>query len=135
MTNLDWDDQNAYPLDASGTGTTFLMPQALIDVDATEHRDHPRGRRRSRRHAGPPRRHRYEDDGATFPYDAEVPGGTTDYTQFIEGAEAAGATGAMLALGEQEAVQVVRAGEQLDTDLVLGGSLGDVLARSDDRHG
>ena len=30
----DWGDPNAYPLDASGTGVTFLLPQALIDAGA-----------------------------------------------------------------------------------------------------
>ena len=31
-TQDDWGDPNAYPLDASGTGVTFLLPQALIDA-------------------------------------------------------------------------------------------------------
>ena len=30
-TPSDWGDQNAYPIDAGGTGVTFLLPQALID--------------------------------------------------------------------------------------------------------
>src|SRR6478735_126365 len=29
VTNADWGDQNAYPLDPSGTGGTFLHPEAL----------------------------------------------------------------------------------------------------------
>ena len=39
-------------------------------------------------------------------------------------AQDAGAGGVALALGEQEAVQVVRAGQQLGTDLLIGASLG-----------
>ena len=35
VTNYDWGDPNAYPLDASGTGVTFLLPQALIDAGVT----------------------------------------------------------------------------------------------------
>ena len=66
----------------------------------------------------------YKDNGATFPYDGAVPAGTTDYTQFILGAQDAGANGVVLALGEQEAVQIVKAGQQLDTHLLLGSSLG-----------
>ena len=34
MTQDDWGDPNAYPMDASGTGVTFLMPQALIAAGA-----------------------------------------------------------------------------------------------------
>ena len=33
VTQDDWSDPNAYPLDASGTGVTFLLPQALINED------------------------------------------------------------------------------------------------------
>ena len=47
----------------------------------------------------------YEGD-ATFPYDAPIPGGTTDFTQFILGAQNAGSDSLMLASGEQEALQV-----------------------------
>jgi ABC-type branched-subunit amino acid transport system substrate-binding protein len=32
----DWDDPNLYPIDASGTGVVFLLPQALIEEDVTE---------------------------------------------------------------------------------------------------
>ena len=109
-TNNDWGDQNAYPLDASGTG---------IDVpDAPG--AHRRGRHGDRDRSGSsggaaamqgllepvPSRTTARPSSTT----REVPAGTTDFTQFIQGAEAAGATGVMLALGEQEAVQVVEAG-------------------------
>ena len=122
VTNFDWADPNAYPLDASGTGVTFLLPQALIDSDVSEigiiRVDSAGAGAMQGLLSGT-----YEGD-ATFPYDAPVPGGTTDFTQFILGAQDAGAGGVVLALGEQEAIQVVKAGQQLDTDLVIGSSLG-----------
>ena len=122
VTNEDWGDQNAYPLDASGTGVTFLLPQALIDQDI-----HEIGMIRVDFAAASAllglMEDLYEGD-ATFPYDTPVPAGTTDFTQFILGAQDAGVGGVTLALGENEAVQVVRAGQQLGTDLLIGSSLG-----------
>ena len=123
VTQNDWGDQNAYPLDASGTGVTFLLPNALIQNDVTEI-----GLIRVDLAAASALvgliSDLYADDGATFPYDVPVPAGTTDFTQFILGAEDAGVGGVALALGEQEAVQVVRAGQQLGTELLIGSSLG-----------
>jgi ABC-type branched-subunit amino acid transport system substrate-binding protein len=122
VSNNDWGDQNAYPLDASGTGSTFLMPQALVDAGAKEiGLIRVGGAAAAMKGLLEPV---YADDGVTFVYDGEVPAGTTDFTQFIQGAEAAGATGVMLALGEQEAIQVVDAAQQLKTDLTIGGTLG-----------
>jgi ABC-type branched-subunit amino acid transport system substrate-binding protein len=122
VTQDDWSDPNAYPLDASGTGVTFLLPQALINEDI-----HKIGTIRVDLPAASALlgllQSIYEGD-ATFPYDVPVPGGTTDFNQFILGAQNAGADGVTLALGEQEAIQVVRAGQQLDTDLKIGASLG-----------
>ena len=46
VTQDDWGDPNAYPLDASGTGVTFLLPQALIDEDINKIGTHPRRPRR-----------------------------------------------------------------------------------------
>ena len=122
VTNEDWDDPNAYPLDASGTGVTFLLPQALINreidkiaiirVDLAA-ASAMKGFLESI----------YKGE-ATFPADIPVPAGTTDFSQFILAADEAGANGATLAIGEQEAIQVVKAGQQLNTDLVLGSSLG-----------
>ncbi len=122
VTNQDWGDQNAYPIDASGTGVTFLQPEALlarkidkiglIRVDLAEAsalKGFLEGIYKGK---------------ATFPADIPVPAGTTDFSQFILAAQNAGAGGASLSLGEQEAVQVVKAGQQLGTDLVLGASLG-----------
>ena len=121
VTNNDWADQNAYPLDASGTGTTFLMPQALIDVGGSPRsgssgstapapaRSGPaRGHLRGRRRDLPVRRRRCRPARPTSRSSSRAP-------------RTAGAGGVMLALGEQEAVQVVRAGQQLGTDLAIGG--------------
>jgi ABC-type branched-subunit amino acid transport system substrate-binding protein len=117
----DWDDPNAYPLDASGTGFIFLMPQGLIDEGVDEigvvRVDLAAASALQGLLAGI-----YEGE-ATFPVDMPVPAGTTDYSQFILGAEAAGAEGLAIALGAQEGLQVVRAGQQLDTDLLIGSSL------------
>jgi branched-chain amino acid transport system substrate-binding protein len=123
VTNQDWGDQNAYPIDASGTGVTFMMPQALVQQGVTD--------------IGVIRVDLasaaaligfldtlYGPAGVSFPLDVPVPAGTTDYSQFILAAQDAGVGGVVLPLGEQEAVQVVRAGQQLGTDLLVGSSLG-----------
>jgi len=121
VTQNDWADPNAYPLDASGTGVTFLMPQGLIDQGVTDI-----GLVRVDLAAASALvgliGQLYEE--ASFPYDVGVPGGTTDFSQFILGAEDAGVEGIVLPLGEQEAVQVIRAGAQLGTELLIGASLG-----------
>jgi ABC-type branched-subunit amino acid transport system substrate-binding protein len=119
----DWDDVNAYPLDPSGTGGTFMHPGAVaaagaekigtIRVDLAEAAALPGLLKQL-----------YADDGIKFVYDAGVAAGTTDFSQYILGAEQAGADGATLSLGEQEAVQVAKAGEQLGTDLVIGTGTG-----------
>jgi len=119
----DWDDPLMYPMDASGTGVTLLQPKALIEdgvkeigvirvslAEASALLDLLKGI--------------YAADGATFPFDAPVPEGTTDFSQFILGAQGAGVGGVSLSLGEQEAVQVIRAAQQLGTDLKIGGSIG-----------
>jgi ABC-type branched-subunit amino acid transport system substrate-binding protein len=119
----DWGDPNAYPIDTSGTGGTFVQPASLIESNVKK--------------IGVIRvdlagasaligllRDMFKDDGATFVYDAPVPAGTTDYSQFILGAQDAGAEGVTLSIGEQEAVQVVRAGQQLSTNLKIAAGLG-----------
>jgi ABC-type branched-subunit amino acid transport system substrate-binding protein len=121
VSNQDWADQNAYPLDASGTGFIFLMPQGLIEEGVTEV-----AVVRVPLAAASALNGLLADiyaGKATFPADLPVSEGTTDYSQFILAAEGAGAEGIALALGEQEGVQVVRAGQQLDTDLLIGSSL------------
>lgn len=55
---------------------------------------------------------------------SKVPAGTTDYQQFILAAEDAGADSVMLPLGENEALQVLQAAQQLGTDLVFSTSQG-----------
>lgn len=120
--NEDWGDQNAYPLDASGTGVTFLLPQALIEEDVDEI-----GLVRVDLAAASALvgllSDAYEGE-ATFPVDVPVPAGTTDFSQFILAAEEEEVGGAALVLGENEAIQVVEAGQQLGTDMLLGSSLG-----------
>lgn len=118
----DWGDPNAYPMDASGTGVTFLMPQALIAAGATKI-----GLIRVDLAAASALKGLLADTykgKATFPYDTPVPGGTTDFSQFILGAQNAGTDGVALALGENEAVQIVKAGQQLSTKQLIGSSLG-----------
>jgi ABC-type branched-subunit amino acid transport system substrate-binding protein len=121
VSNLDWTDQNAYPLDASGTGFIFLMPQGLIEEGIDEI-----GIVRVNLAAAAALQGLlasiYEGE-ATFPVDLPVPAGTTDFTQFILAPEDAGAEGIALAVGEQEGSQVVQAGQQLGTDLLIGSSL------------
>ncbi len=129
VTPDDWGSPNSYPLDASGTGVTLLQPQALIDggakkigivrVDLAE--------------AGAIvglLGDLYKAQGASFPFDAPVPGGTTDFSQFILGAQNAGVDAVTVSLGEQEALQVVKAGQQLDTTLKIGASLGTFSQKS-----
>ena len=133
VSNQDWGDQNAYPLDASGTGFIFLMPQGLIEEGVDKI-----GIVRVDLAAASALQGLLADiyEGeATFPVDLPVPAGTTDYTQFILAAEDAGAEGVALALGEQEGLQVVRAGQQLGTDLLIGSSLSTLGARDRRRAG
>jgi ABC-type branched-subunit amino acid transport system substrate-binding protein len=66
----------------------------------------------------------YEDDGATFPMDVAVPPGTTDYSQFVLKANEAGVGGVILAVGEQEAVQIVNAAQQLSSTFTIAATLG-----------
>lgn len=122
VTQVDWADPNAYPIDASGTGVTFLMPQALIERGAKKI-----GLIRVDLAAASALKGLLADaykGKATFPYDVPVPGGTTDFSQFILGAQDAHTDGVALALGENEAVQVVQAGKQLATNQIIGSSLG-----------
>ena len=128
----DWAAANAFPLDASSTGSTLLMPQALLEEDIKDigviradlaQASALKGILESL----------YGDDGATFPMDAAVPSGTTDFSQFILKAEGAGAEGVMLAVGEQEAIQVVNAATQLGSSLSVSATLGTFPLRGDRR--
>jgi ABC-type branched-subunit amino acid transport system substrate-binding protein len=119
----DWGDQNAYPLDASGTGSAFLLPTTLIGEGVTEIGLIRVDLSESAALVGLMGQ-LYEDDGVTFPLDVAVPAGTTDFSQFIHAADDAGTGGVNLVLGEQEAVQVVRAAQQLSTGQLIGSTLG-----------
>lgn len=123
VTNNDWDDVNAYPIDASGTGVTFMMPQALIEMgvkkQAIARVDLPEASALIGLIGD-----LYKPQGVSFVLDSPVPAGTTDYSQFILGAQNAGAGGMSMALGENEATQIVKAGQQLNSDLKIGASLG-----------
>ncbi len=119
---VDWDNANSYPIGTS-TAVTFLLPDALIQQGVDEigvvRVDVPAAAAaRALFEAA------YADDGAAFPADVPVPAGTTDYTQFVLAAENAGASGVMLALGAQEAIQVARAAGDLGSDLAVSASLG-----------
>jgi ABC-type branched-subunit amino acid transport system substrate-binding protein len=129
VSNVDWGDQNAYPMDASGTGVTFLLPEALIQRGVKK-----LGSIRVDLAAASALKgllnSLYQKDGATITYDVPVPGGTTDYSQFILGAQNAGVGGVFLAVGDQDAIQIVRAGQQLDSNLLIGSSLGSFSQKS-----
>ena len=128
VTQEDWANPNSFPTDASGTGSIFLIPQALIDAHAKKI-----GLIRVDLAAASALVGLLSDaykGKATFPYDVPVPGGTTDFSQFLLGAKNAGTDGVALALGEQEAVQVVKAGQQLGTDQIIGSSLGTFSQKS-----
>ncbi|MBV9950444.1 MAG: ABC transporter substrate-binding protein [Acidimicrobiia bacterium] len=122
VTQDDWGDPNAYPMDASGTGVTFLLPQGLVEQGSKKI-----GLIRVDLAAASAMKGLLADaykGKAQIVYDTPVPGGTTDYTQFILGAQQAGSDGVELALGDNEAVQVVKAGQQLSTKMLIGSSLG-----------
>src|SRR3954453_7985705 len=122
VTQDDWGDPNAYPMDASGTGVTFLLPQGLVNEGSKKI-----GLIRVDLAAASALKGLLADaykGKAEMVYDTPVPGGTTDYTQFILGAQNAGADGVELALGDNEAIQVVKAGQQLSTKMLIGSSPG-----------
>jgi branched-chain amino acid transport system substrate-binding protein len=114
---------NAYMIGGGGVGTTFMMAPPLlqtghkklymIGVDSPTIEILPK--------VMDPMIKSY---GAEFVGLSKVAGGTTDFQQFILAAEDAGADGVMLPLGENEAVQVLRAAQQLGTKLDFSASLG-----------
>jgi ABC-type branched-subunit amino acid transport system substrate-binding protein len=120
VSNVDWADPNAYPMDASGTGYTFMAPQALLDSGVKDI-----GIIRVDIAAAAALKGLLADTfkEATFPVDVPVATGTTDYSQFLLSAQSGGAKGVMLALGEQEATQVVQAGQQLNSPLKIATSM------------
>jgi ABC-type branched-subunit amino acid transport system substrate-binding protein len=127
VSNVDWGDENAYPIDGSGTGLTFVMPQALLDFGVKDI-----GIVRVDLAAAAALKGLLVDTykSATFPVDIPVPAGTTDYGQFILAAQNGGAQGVMIALGPQEITQLLKAGQQLDTKLKFGVALGSLSQAS-----
>jgi ABC-type branched-subunit amino acid transport system substrate-binding protein len=123
VTPSDWADPNMYPTDASGTGVTFLLPQALVNEDIKKI-----GLVRVDLAAASAITGLldtiYGDDGVEFVADVPVPAGTTDFTQFILAVEKGGAEGFSIVLGEREAVQVAKAAQQMGTKLTISTSLG-----------
>jgi len=112
-----------YAIGAGGTGTTFMMLPPLLREGMTKiaviHVDTPTiaslfGAMQPMLDAA----------GAELVATIPVPAGTTDFQQFILAAEDAGAEGVMLPLGENEAVQVLQAAEQLGSELTYSASLG-----------
>ena len=86
VTQNDWGDQNAYPLDASGTGVTFLLPQGAHRERRDGDRPHPRRSRRGLRAGRPPRATSTRTTAPRSRTTSRFPAGTTDFTQFILGA-------------------------------------------------
>jgi ABC-type branched-subunit amino acid transport system substrate-binding protein len=119
VTPNDSTDANAFPTDSAGLGYAFLVPRSVIDAGATKLAVVRVSDAAASALLGF-LQELYDDDGVAFVEDLPVPAGTTDYTQFIVAAENAGADGIVLALGEQEGIQVIRAGQQLGTDLLIG---------------
>jgi branched-chain amino acid transport system substrate-binding protein len=114
---------NAFPIGGGSSGTTIMMLPTLARAGHTKiamiHVDTPQVQ------ALPPLVQPLLDAyGAELTEMIPVPEGTTDYQQFVLAAQDSGATGVALALGEGEAVQVLRAAEQLSTDLTFSASLG-----------
>ena len=114
---------NSFPIGAGGVGTTMIMPAQLARAEHTKiamiHVDTP-----PIQALRPVLAPMFAAYGAELTAMIPVPQGTTDYQQFILAAQDSGATGVMLPLGEAEAVQVIRAAEQLGSDLEFATSLG-----------
>jgi ABC-type branched-subunit amino acid transport system substrate-binding protein len=119
----DYPDLNAYPFTAGGTGVSIMMPQALLDAGVTKvavvRVDIPSATALAGFYQAV-----FADNGMELVADLPVPAGTTDYSQFILAAQAAGAEGIAMPIGGQEGIQVLRAGQQLDADLLYSSSTG-----------
>jgi ABC-type branched-subunit amino acid transport system substrate-binding protein len=119
----DYPDLNSYPFTAGGTGVSIMMPQALLDAGVTKiaitRVDIPSATALAGFYQAV-----FTDNGLEVVADLPVPAGTTDYSQFILAAQAAGAEGIAMPIGGQEGIQVLRAGQQLDADLLYSSSTG-----------
>jgi ABC-type branched-subunit amino acid transport system substrate-binding protein len=114
---------NSFPIGGGSSGTTFMMAPLLAQAGhkdiAVIHVDTPQVQALPGAMAD-----MLEANDAEIVEMIPVPAGTTDYQQFVLAAEDAGADGVMLALGEAEALQVLDAAQQLDSELVFSASLG-----------
>jgi ABC-type branched-subunit amino acid transport system substrate-binding protein len=112
-----------YAIGAGGTGTTFMMLPPLLRAGmkkiAVIHVDTP-----TIAALFSAMQPMLDASGAELVAKIPVPAGTTDFQQFILAAEDAGAEGVMLPLGENEAVQVLQAAQQLGSELTYSASLG-----------
>jgi ABC-type branched-subunit amino acid transport system substrate-binding protein len=115
----DWGDPNAFPLDPSGTGGVFMGPEALVTSGVKSIAIVRVDQAAASAMLGF-LQSLYGDEGVTFPRDMPVAAGTTDFSQFILSAQQANADGIELAVGPQEADQVIRAAQQLDSKLLIG---------------
>lgn len=119
----DYPDTNSYPFGGGGTGTTLMMPKALVTAGikkiAIIRVDIPAASALIGLFTT-----MYTKDGVEFVADLPVPAGTTDYSQFIIAAQDAGAEGIVMPLGGQEAIQVVNAAKQLGSTMKISGSMG-----------
>ncbi len=122
-------DSLTFGIDAGGIGTTIMMVPALL---AEGHTQIATIRVDIAAAAVIPALLNgiFADEGVEFVADLPVPAGTTDYSQFVLAAEEAGATGVIMPLDGPNAVQVMAAAAQLDSDLVFSASLG-TFGRSD----
>jgi ABC-type branched-subunit amino acid transport system substrate-binding protein len=124
-----------YPIGAGGAGTTFLMAPPCAALGKTKvaaiHVDTPTiGGTLDAMEVI------VNAHGGELVARIPVPAGTTDFQQFILSAEDAGADCVVLPLGEQEATQVIAAGQALGTDLTFSCSWGtfaldDIIALGD----
>lgn len=113
----------SFPIGAGGTGTTFMMVPACARNGHTKiaaiHVDTPQIGPLFAALGGMLKAY-----GAEIVARLPVPAGTTDFQQFTLAAERAGATCAIVPLGENEAVQVLQAAQQLGSDMTFSASLG-----------
>jgi branched-chain amino acid transport system substrate-binding protein len=119
----EYGNANHFPSTAGGAGTSIMMPAGLLAAGASKvavvRVDLPAATALAGFFTNI-----FESEGLEVVADLPVPAGTTDYTQFILAAQDAGADSLAMPLGGQEAIQIMRAGQQLDADLLYSGSLG-----------
>jgi ABC-type branched-subunit amino acid transport system substrate-binding protein len=111
----------AYSLDVGGAGTTFMMVPGCatngLKKIAAIHVDTPQILPLFGALAGMLKAY-----DATMDTKLPLAAGTTDFQQFTLSAQSAGANCAIIPLGQNEAVQVLQAAQQLGSDLKFSGS-------------